>query len=143
MVNFYDGFLDPSKAAVALKERQVEKELRQQLPNDPKRIETEIKQWHTTHSPGPTPLSVLIDHIDHIAKVAGIDHVGLGSDFDGVPSLPTGLEDISNLPNITFELLKRGYTETYVRKVLGENLLRVMSDVERTAAVIQGTTAPK
>ena len=75
----------------------------------------------------------MIDHIDHIAKVAGIDHVGLGSDFDGVPSLPTGMEDISQLPNITYELLKRGYTEKDIRKVLGENFLRVFAQAEQVA----------
>jgi membrane dipeptidase len=76
---------------------------------------------------------VLIDHFDHIAKVAGIDHVGIGSDFDGVPSLPVGMEDISKLPNITYELLKRGYSENDVRKILGENFLRAFEQMESVA----------
>jgi membrane dipeptidase len=76
---------------------------------------------------------VLIDHIDHIARVAGIDHVGLGSDFDGVPSLPEGMKDVSELPNITYELLRRGYSEKDVRKVLGENFLRVFAEAEKVA----------
>ena len=80
-----------------------------------------------------TPLSVLIDHIDHIAKVAGVDHVGIGSDFDGVPSLPVGIEDISKLPVITYELLRRGYKEKEIRKILGENLLRAFAEAERVA----------
>ncbi|HWP43988.1 MAG TPA: membrane dipeptidase, partial [Blastocatellia bacterium] len=84
-----------------------------------------------------TPLSVLIDHFEHIIKVAGIDHVGLGSDFDGVPGLPQGMEDISKLPNITFELMKRGYSDADIKKVLGENFLRVMSRVERVSAEMQ------
>src|ERR671929_193101 len=83
--------------------------------------------------PARTPLSLLIDHIDHIAKVAGIDHVGIGSDFDGVSSLPVGMEDISKLPNITYELLRRGYSEKDIRKVLGENFMRVFSEAERLA----------
>ncbi|HEY6332946.1 MAG TPA: membrane dipeptidase [Blastocatellia bacterium] len=74
-----------------------------------------------------------------MAKVAGIDHVGLGSDFDGVPfnALPEGMEDISKLPNITYELMKRGYSDSDIKKILGENILRVMTEVERTAARMQ------
>ena len=67
--------------------------------------------------------------------MAGIDHVGIGSDFDGVPSLPEGMEDISKLPNITYELLKRGYSEKDVKKVLGENFMRAFAEVERVAPV--------
>ena len=67
--------------------------------------------------------------IDHIAKVAGIDHVGIGSDFDGIPSVPRGLEDVSRMPNLTAALLKRGYTEKDIRKIMGENFLRVVREV--------------
>ena len=74
-----------------------------------------------------------VDHIDHVAKVAGIDHVGLGSDFDGGVTLPVGIEDVSDLPAITYEMLRRGYSEADVRKVLGENLLRAMAEAERVA----------
>jgi membrane dipeptidase len=77
----------------------------------------------------PTPFSVLIDHIDHIAKVAGVDHVGLGSDFDGVSALPLGMEDVTRLPRIAQALLDRGYSEDDVKKMLGGNMLRVMTRV--------------
>jgi membrane dipeptidase len=77
----------------------------------------------------PTPFSVLIDHIDHIAKVAGVDHVGLGSDFDGVSALPLGMEDVTRLPRIAQALLDRGYSEDDVKKILGGNMLRVMTRV--------------
>jgi len=83
-----------------------------------------------------TPFSVLIDHIDHIARVAGVDHVGLGSDFDGVSALPAGMEDVTRLPRIAQALLDRGYSEPDVTKMLGGNMLRVM---ER---VLQGTPSP-
>ena len=83
-----------------------------------------------------TPFSVLIDHIDHIARVAGVDHVGLGSDFDGVSALPAGMEDVTRLPRIAQALLDRGYSEPDVTKMLGGNMLRVM---ER---VLQGTPNP-
>jgi membrane dipeptidase len=79
-----------------------------------------------------------MQHFEHIIKVAGIDHVGIGSDFDGVDGmLPPGMEDVSKLPTITFELLKRGYSENDVKKVLGENLLRTMSEVEKVANRLQ------
>jgi membrane dipeptidase len=81
------------------------------------------------------PLSALIDHIDHVAQVAGIDHVGLGSDFDGVTFLPEGLASAADLPKITAALVERGYTHEQLRKLLGGNLLRVFADVQRAAAV--------
>ena len=76
-----------------------------------------------------TPFGVLIDHIDHIAKVAGVDHVGLGSDFDGISALPQGMEDVTRLPRIAQALLDRGYAEQDVQKMLGGNMLRVMDQV--------------
>ena len=76
-----------------------------------------------------TPFSVLIDHIDHVARVAGVDHVGIGSDFDGVSALPAGMEDVTRLPRIAQALLDRGYSESDVAKVLGGNMLRVMERV--------------
>jgi membrane dipeptidase len=138
MVNFYDGFLDPRKAELTLRSRVVEGELRSRYPDDAKRVQEEIAKWRAANDPGRTPLSVLIDHFVHIAKVAGIDHVGIGSDFDGVPftGLPEGMEDISKLPTITYELMKRGYSDADIKKVLGENLLRVMSRVEQVSAVM-------
>ncbi len=83
------------------------------------------------------PLSDLIDHIDHIAKVAGVEHVGLGSDFDGVDCLPEGIDSVADLPKITEALAKRGYTPKQLQMILGGNLLRVFSDVEKTARQIQ------
>jgi membrane dipeptidase len=80
------------------------------------------------------------DHIDHIRKVAGIDHVGIGSDFDGGGTLP-GLEDVSKFPNLTIELIRRGYTDSEIKKVLGLNILRVMREVEEVARQLQGRKA--
>jgi membrane dipeptidase len=145
MVNFYDGFLDSRKAELALRSRAMEDELKAKYPNDPKRVQGEIDEWRKANDPGKTPLSVLMDHIDHIAKVAGIDHVGIGSDFDGVPltGLPVGMEDISKLPTLTYELMKRGYSDADIKKVLGENLLRVMTTVERVSSGMKADSSKK
>jgi membrane dipeptidase len=75
----------------------------------------------------------LVDHIDHIVKTAGIDHVGLGSDYDGVTMLPEQLDDVSCYPYITQELLNRGYQEEQIHKILSGNMLRVMRAAERVA----------
>lgn len=82
-------------------------------------------------SNGKGTVSDVVDHIEHIIKVAGIDHVGLGSDFDGVPELPEGLEDASKYPNLEKELLKRGHSEDEIKKIFHENLLRVFEKIER------------
>lgn len=137
MVNFYPTFIDQKvydadKARTEKLKPQYDL-IRETYKDNPTRIEEEIDKLNAANPLPETPLSILIDHIEHIAKVAGVDHVGLGSDFDGVPSLPQGMKDIAQLPNITYELLKRGYTEKDVRKILGENLLRVMADNERIA----------
>jgi len=74
----------------------------------------------------------IIEHIDHAVRIAGVDHVGLGSDFDGA-NMPYGMEDATKLPKITDALLKKGYSEGDVEKILGENTLRVMAEVERVS----------
>ena len=74
-------------------------------------------------------LQILIDHIDYVAKLIGADHVGLGSDFDGITNVPTDMEDVTKFPNITRELLKRGYSKSDIKKILGENFLRVFEEV--------------
>lgn len=71
------------------------------------------------------PLSLLIDHLDHIVRLIGVDHVGIGSDFDGINSAPRELKDVTNMPLITEELLKRGYSKKDIKKILGENFIRV------------------
>jgi membrane dipeptidase len=88
------------------------------------------------------PLSALINHFDHMIKVAGVDHVGIGSDFDGVECLPQGMDGVQDLPKITAELLLRGYTADDLHKVLGGNLLRVFGQVERVSHQLQNEQNP-
>jgi membrane dipeptidase len=96
------------------------------------------REWITAGRLPPVTWETILDHVDHVVKVAGVDHVGLGSDFDGA-SMPVGMDDASMLPKITAGLLARGYAGGDVKKILGENLLRVMGAVERVAA--QSATA--
>jgi len=80
-----------------------------------------------------SPFDCLVEHFVHAIQVAGVDHVGLGSDFDGTLFLPSGMKDVADLPNLTAALLQRGYSRQDVRKVLGENVLRVLEDAEATS----------
>lgn len=88
------------------------------------------REEYGKHLP-PVTVSRLVDHIDHVVKLVGIDHVGIGSDFDGVQSTLSDLADVSQLPNLTTELLRRGYSETDIDKILGGNMLRVMEAVQQ------------
>jgi membrane dipeptidase len=93
-----------------------------------------LDQYYAEHPKAEATVSDVADHIDHVVELVGIDHVGLGSDFDGITETPVGLEDVSKYPNLIAELLRRGYSEDDIRKICGENLLRVWSEVERVAA---------
>ena len=101
---------------------------------DPAQAEKELAEWRKAH-PAPRKSGVrdVADHVDHIRDVAGIDHVGIGSDFDGFKNPPSGLEDVSCFPALLGELQNRGYSESDLKKVAGENLLNVMRAVEQTA----------
>jgi membrane dipeptidase len=88
-------------------------------------------------------LSQVADHIDHIRKVAGIDHIGLGGDFDGITDVVQGLEDVSKYPDLTAELLRRGYSDADVKKIIGQNVLRVMRQAEKVAGGLQKNPPPK
>jgi len=137
-VNFYSVFVDEKTVGPQSEER--DKRLKTQqdainakYKNDPERLAEESDKLEAANPLPPLPISKLIDHIDHIVKVAGIDHVGIGADFDGANDMPEGAQDVSMLPNITYELLKRGYSERDIRKILGENFLRVFAEAERVA----------
>ena len=137
-VNFYSVFVDAKTVAPQSAERDARLKVQQdaideKYKNDPERRAEESDKLEAAHPLPPLPISKLIDHIDHIVKVAGIDHVGIGADFDGANDMPEGAQDVSMLPNITYELLKRGYSERDIRKILGENFLRAFAEAERVA----------
>lgn len=137
-VNFYSMFVDAKTVRPQSNERDQRLKAQQdaldeKYKNDPERLAEESDKLEQANPLPPLPISKLIDHIDHIVKVAGIDHVGIGADFDGANDMPEGAKDVSMLPNITYELLKRGYSEPDIRKILGGNLLRAFGEAERVA----------
>ncbi len=145
-VNFYSGFVDEDyrkasepigkQAAEAVK-AYLEKQKAEGKTVTYIEIDRIEREW-AAKIPRP-PLKSLIDHIDHIAKVAGVDHVGLGSDFDGVAgATPQGIDSAADLPKITQALLDRGYSAADIHKILGGNVLRVFKEVERVSREMQG-----
>ena len=131
-VNFFSGFLDGAHFEAAKK----------YFPQMKTMSPAEAQRFLKDKNLPPVSLARLADHVDHIVKLTGPDHACLGSDFDGIPTTPTGMEDASRLPNLTAELRRRGYTPEQLEKILGGNVLRVMEASERgTALVSQASTA--
>ncbi len=133
MVNFFSAYVDPEAARRDLERNELRDRLMLEHPEDREAVRAELKRWDVKHSPIRSTVHVVLDHIDHIVKVAGINHVGLGSDYDGVSTLPLQLEDVSTYPVLTQGLLDRGYSPADVQKVLGENLMRVFAQAEQVA----------
>ncbi|HEV7699820.1 MAG TPA: dipeptidase [Pyrinomonadaceae bacterium] len=137
MVNFYPSFLD---ARTNKEENDRSARLKPQTDALKAQFKGDIKGYNIAEAKlfveNPiyiAPYTRIVDHIDHIKQIAGTDHVGLGSDFDGVPFLPAGMNGADDLPLVTYEMLRRGYSEADIRKVLGENLLRAMAQMEKVA----------
>ena len=141
-INYFEGFLDAgfSERENALKTEQAQQdEIDDRTPKFGDRSQNgpAVRKINAQRNAklGRVPLSKLLDHFEHAVKIAGVDHVGLGSDFDGVDDmLPEGMEDISKMPNLVRGLMERGFSDADILKILGGNTLRVMREVERVAA---------
>jgi membrane dipeptidase len=142
MVCFVPRFVSRDVFAWDAEEAAEKGRLEIRFPGHAKLVEEKLREWRTNHPSPHATVAQVADHIDHVVQVAGIDHVGLGSDFDGMPEPPAGLEDVSKFPVLLDELLRRGYTEEQVKKVAGLNALRVMTEVERTSARLQRERRP-
>jgi len=108
----------------------------------PERAQAALKVWKESHPQPVTTLAQVADHIDHIRQVAGIDHVGIGSDFDGIPDAPVGLEGVDRYPALLEELMRRGWSDSDIAKLAGENVLRVMDQAEKVAARLSAARPP-
>ena len=142
MVNFAPGFVSE---AVRVAEAPIEAEwqrLEKLYPGDRERVGNGVVAFRREHPVPRATLAQVADHIDHIRTVAGTDHVGLGSDFDGIGETPDGLEDVSRYPDLLVELASRGYSDDDLRKVAGANILRVMRAAEQVAARLQRERRP-
>lgn len=132
MVNYFSGFVVPESAKQMTFMFQKRRELKQKFPKESD-FRREYNQWKSKQKMKPGTIHDVVDHIDHIVKVAGVEHVGIGSDFDGVSSLPTQLEDVTTYPLITQTLLDRGYNDQQIKQIMGDNLMRVLREAEQVA----------
>jgi membrane dipeptidase len=146
MVNFYPGYVS---AARAQWEADHAAEIaRYNSPpysglyiGQPDRAKAALERWESEHPKPVTTLQQVADHIEHIRQVAGVDHIGLGSDFDGIPEGPRGLEAVDKYPALLVELMRRGWGDADIAKVAGENVLRVMTETERVSAKLRASEA--
>jgi membrane dipeptidase len=137
MVTFVGAFVSPAIKA-AQDARTAERRRLESRPGaSPASIRDGLARWDAAHPAPRATLSQVADHLDHVRRVAGADHVGLGGDFDGTSDLPVGLEDVSKYPALVAELARRGWTEPELRKLTGENVLRVLARAEAVAARLQ------
>jgi membrane dipeptidase len=133
MVNFFPGFIVPKSAQIMAQMFDRSRDLRAKFPNEAD-YQREQRRWQRQNDYPAGSIHDVVDHIDHLVKIAGIDCVGLGSDFDGITKVPAQLEDVSTYPLITQELLNRGYKPTDIHKIMSGNILRVMRGAEKVAA---------
>jgi membrane dipeptidase len=133
MVTFVPSFVAPEGAEHNRAAWEEYERLRAEHPDDRAAVRAAMDAWFEATPGPPATVSHVADHVDHVREVAGIDHVGIGSDFDGAPTMPEGLEDVSRYPALFAELAGRGYTDEDLAKIAGRNVLRVMRAAERTA----------
>ena len=145
MVNFYPGYVSAARNRwdadyAAERARYESPPFAGIYIGQPERAKAALDEWVKAH-PAPTvTLGEVADHIEHVRKVAGIDHVGLGSDFDGIPLTPTGLEGVDKYPDLLIELMRRGWSDADIAKLAGENILRALAGTEVVAARLRAST---
>lgn len=142
MVTFVPSFVSEPLREFLAERAAVEARLKSLYPGQPETVVREMDVWRESHPVPRASLRDVADHIDHIRDIAGIDHIGIGSDFDGIGSTPLGLEGVQDFPNLFAELLARGYSEDDLKKIAGLNVLRVMRRVETVARALQKTSEP-
>jgi len=141
MVTFVPAFVSAEAAVVDLRHMAREKELKQTVSDTAERRRA-LEAWDRDNPQPRATLAQVADHIDHIRQVAGTDHVGIGSDFDGIDHVPIGLEDVSHFPDLFAELARRGWSDADLGKLAGRNLLRVLHQAEAVAQRLQRERQP-
>ncbi len=141
MVTFVPAFVSQEVADWETRYDSVSKELGTTVSDTAERTR-QLTEWSTVNARPRATLAQVADHIDHVRKVAGVDHVGIGSDFDGVENVPVGLEDVSTFPALFAELIRRGWSDGDLKKLAGENVQRVLRTAETTAARLQRERPP-
>jgi membrane dipeptidase len=138
MVNFYPGFIsEPYRLRMSLRTAE-EARLKTFYTGQPERRAAALASWDAAHPLPPVPLTVVADHIDHVRQIAGVDHVGIGSDYDGIDGThPDGMEGVDSYPALFRELARRGWSDEDLAKLSGGNLLRAMEGAERAAAAMR------
>ena len=142
MVPFVPGFISKTVSSYEHDFEASQSEARKRLGNDPVALKHEADAYRAAHPAPHATVSDVADHIDHIRKVAGVDHVGIGGDFDGITVTVQGLSDVSMYPNLFAELIHRGWSDADLKKLAGENVLRVFGKAEEVAARLQKTRQP-
>jgi len=146
MVNFFPGYVSEARNRWEA-DRAAERSRYNSPPygglyiGQPDRAAAALAAWDREHPRPVTTLAEVADHIEHVRRVAGIDHVGLGSDFDGIPDAPVGLEAVDKYPALLEELMRRGWSDADIAKLAGENVLRVMAEAEQVSARLQASGA--
>ncbi|HEX6537173.1 MAG TPA: dipeptidase [Gemmatimonadaceae bacterium] len=142
MVAFVPGFVSPAVHAYNDQWDSVRTALGAQHPGDTAAVRAGLQAWGASHPMPHATIKDVADHIDHIRKVAGVDHVGIGSDFDGIDQTVDGLEDVSKFPALFAELARRGWSDADLRKLAGENVLRVLKEAEEVSARLRRERKP-
>lgn len=142
MITFVPGFVSQEVADHTSRRNALRLALVGRFPSDKAAREQAEAEWSSANPVPRATLGQVADHIEHIRRIAGIEHVGIGGDFDGITSVPIGLEDVSTYPALIAELARRGWTESELRMLAAENVLRVMRQAERVATRLQGERGP-
>ena len=141
MVTFVPAFVSNEVAQYEKRETEENKRISAEVA-DTAEVSRRMEQWRAANPRPQATLAQVADHIEHVRKVAGVDHVGLGSDFDGITNVPVGLEDVSTFPQLFAELIRRGWSDDDLRKLAGRNVLRVLQEAERTSERLRKERQP-
>lgn len=142
MVTFVEPFTSEAVAEWGARQSAEEARLKALHPGDPAKAKAALDAWVAANPRPRATAAQVADHVDHVRKVAGIDHIGIGSDYDGIPTTPVGLEDVAAVPNLFAELVRRGYSSADLSKIAQGNILRVMKQAEIVSARLQKERGP-